>query len=399
MTAVSPGAGGRSGRRALDEALANWRDELVACQTYDRFARTTRDQRRRASYSKLRDIERRHVDLWAGRVREMGGSVPDESRSPRVAALSMLAMVAGDRVAMSAVEHFVEQRLLTRYFDQLEHQPDPATADLLRQVIADEQAHEAGPHGEEALRAGVAGHVPLPFERVDPEAWHGAGASASLRQAIYGVNDGLTATVGIVAGVAAAGSSNQVVLLAGFAGMVASGVSMAGGAYLSSKSQRQVYESQIARERRELVELPDDEKEEMATLYELRGFGHEEAHEIAERIARDPEIFARTHIQDELGVDAEALEDPLREAVVAGVATLFGGFVPLVAFILPWWHGRTALVVALAMSALGLFLMGAARSLVTARPWTRSGAEMLAVGSAAAAAAWVVGRVFNVMTG
>ena len=118
------------------------------------------------------------------------------------------------------------------------------------------------------------------------ERWHGRGGGW-VADAIYGVNDGLGAVFGIVSGVAGATDNQQhYILIAGLAGMMASSLSMGAGAYLANKSEREIYEAEIAREKAEIEENPEEEIEEMALFYQLQGFAPEESQRMAERLAR-----------------------------------------------------------------------------------------------------------------
>src|SRR5438067_10857906 len=128
------------------------------------------------------------------------------------------------------------------------------------------------------------------------ERWHGRGGSW-VADAIYGVNDGLGAVFGIVSGVAGA-TNNQLhyILISGLAGMLASTLSMGAGAYLAAKSEAEVYEAEISRERAEVEENREEEIEEMWLLYELQGFTPEESQKMAERLAEQPEQFVQAMV-------------------------------------------------------------------------------------------------------
>src|SRR5439155_1007141 len=177
--------------------------------------------------------------------------------------------------------------------------------------------------------AGVAGH-----SRDDTE----DGAEAVVRgtgwigDAIYGVNDGLGAVFGIVSGMAGYTGGSEVVLAAGLAGTVASGLSMGAGAYLSSKSQREVYESEVSRERTEIEEDPHEELLELELFYQLKGFSADESRAMAERLHRKPKQFLRTLVQEELGLSEETFPNPWRSTVSAAVSTAIGGLIPIIPF-------------------------------------------------------------------
>src|SRR5205823_4248353 len=208
------------------------------------------------------------------------------------------------------------------------------------------------------------------------EHWHSGGIE-SIRNVIYGVNDGLTATLGVLAGVGGATIDPQVVLVGGLAAMTASGVSMAGGAYLATKSQREIYEDQLARESAEIDAMPELEREELKGIYRAKGLTEKEAETIVARITKDKTIWLETQAREELGLDAGQFENPTREAVVAGVSTLFGGLIPVLGYLI----GRAlagprplvALVITAVICVACLFGMGSARSFFTGKNATRSG--------------------------
>jgi VIT1/CCC1 family predicted Fe2+/Mn2+ transporter len=232
------------------------------------------------------------------------------------------------------------------------------------------------------------------------EEWHGSGIE-SIRNVIYGVNDGLTATLGVLAGVGGATVNPRVVLIGGLSAMVASGVSMAGGAYLASKSQREVFEGQLAREAAEIEVMPDLERAELVRIYRSKGLTRQEARTIVERITSDKKVWLETQAREELGLDVNQFENPVREGLVAGISTLIGGAIPVVGYVLgrlllgPIGNGFAALVVAFAVSAAFLFAIGSARSFFTGKGFGRSGLEMLAVGSVVAALTYGVGLLFR----
>jgi VIT1/CCC1 family predicted Fe2+/Mn2+ transporter len=274
-----------------------------------------------------------------------------------------------------------EGRILRSYLGQMAELEDDGAKRILRQLIPEESAHVRGEESAEA-----------------DESWHSSGVE-SIRNVIYGVNDGLTATLGVLAGVGGATVDPHVVLVGGLAAMTASGVSMAGGAYLATKSQREIYEDQLAREAAEIEAMPDLERLELKGIYQSKGLTAEEAETIVSRITKDKTIWLETQAREELGLDAGQFENPVREAVVAGISTLFGGLVPVVGYLI----GRTVAgprpLVALVITALicvgCLFGMGSARSFFTGKSAFRSGLEMMFVGSVVAVITYAVGSVFR----
>jgi VIT1/CCC1 family predicted Fe2+/Mn2+ transporter len=218
---------------------------------------------------------------------------------------------------------------------------------------------------------------------------------------IYGVNDGLTATLGVLAGVGGATVNPRVVLIGGLSAMVASAVSMAGGAYLSSKSQREVYEGQLAREAAEIEAMPELERAELVKIYRSKGLTPDEAKTIVGRITGDKKVWLETQAREELGLDVREFENPVREGVVAGVSTLVGGAIPVIGYLAgralvgATFSGLAALAFVFVLCGVFLFLIGSARSFFTGKGGVWSGLEMLAVGTVVAAATYLVGVLFR----
>src|SRR6185503_10466389 len=153
---------------------------------------------------------------------------------------------------------------------------------------------------------------------------------------------------------------------------------MGAGAYLASKSEREVYESEVSRERQEIEENPHEELLELELFYQLKGFSPEESRAMAERIHKDPEQFLRTLVHEELGLSKETFPNPWRSTVSAGVSTAIGGFIPIVPFF--FTVGMPAVIASFIISTIAHFAVGAAKTLVTTRSWWSSGLEMTFVG-------------------
>ena len=217
-----------------------------------------------------------------------------------------------------------------------------------------------------------------------------------MADAIYGVNDGLGAVFGIVSGVAGATNNQQhYVLISGLAGMLASALSMGAGAYLAVKSEREVYEAEIGRERKEVEENPEEEQEEMSLFYQLQGFDPEDADRMAERIAQNPDQMVQAMAQQELGLSERHFPNPWISSFSAAASTAVGAFIPIVPFF--FMQGFAAVIAAFVVSIAAHFLVGALKSLITARSWWASGFEMTMVGILEAVVTYGLGRAFGAL--
>jgi VIT1/CCC1 family predicted Fe2+/Mn2+ transporter len=176
---------------------------------------------------------------------------------------------------------------------------------------------------------------------------------------VFGVSDGLVSNVSLILGFASSGVDNSVVRLAGLAGAVAGGISMAAGEWVSISSQNDLIEREIAIERRELVHNVEHETEELAALYEAHGMGTERAVAAAHEVMQQPERALAVHTREELGVDPDSLQSAIWAAGLSLVCFLFGALLPVV----PWFVGGGA-GAAWASLAIGVVAAGAVGGLV-----------------------------------
>ena len=265
---------------------------------------------------------------------------------------------------------------------------DPLCNSILEKVIPDEKAHAERLHAM-SLEAEYG-----PRSRLDAllarEKWHAHGAGSWIGDAIYGVNDGLGAVFGIVSAVAGATSASpKFVLLAGLAGMIGSAFSMGSSAYLAAKSEREVHEAEVARERHEIETDPAHEREELELMYQLKGFTEDEARLLADRLTASPELFLETMVREELGFSEERLPSPWLSALVGGVSTAIGAFFPILPFF--FMSGVPAVLAALGISIVAHFAVGASKTFLTGRSWLAQGLEMTFVGMLGGALAYGFG--------
>ena len=370
-------------------SLANLKLERDAIVLYDALARLEREPRRADAFRMIAGNERRHAEIWAGRLREAGVAVPaaDERPRLRIRFILLVARLFGTR-AVTELVRSLEGDEEEAYLDQ--DSPDVAS------IVADEREHaeiwrrlRAG--GSEAVLPAVA--PPADAGPVD-EAWHHAGRSGSLRAAVFGVSDGLVSNLSLVMGFVGASADRQFVVLAGVAGLLAGAFSMSAGEWISMQSQRELFERQLQLEREELKIMPEQEEAELAAVYRRKGLPAADAARLAHRLMEDPEVALDTKAREELGLDPDELGSPWGAAISSCVAFAIGAFVPLLPFLLT--TGITAFAVAIVLSALALFTVGAAVSLFTGRSTLFSGARQVAIGALAAAVTYGVGHVIGV---
>jgi len=362
-----------------------WRREVEAATTYRHLAERERDPRRRDILKRLADQEDRHAERWATRIEATTGVRPNRKTVEH--GLSWFQRISDNNVVLHRLEQ-EENRAEADYDLLMRRLSDPED-----RRIAEEAKHDEADHA--IILRGLAGGAPAsPRSALDTilrrERWHVRG-TGWIGDAIYGVNDGLGAVFGIVSGMAGYTGGSEVVLAAGLAGTLASALSMGAGAYLASKSEREVYESEVARERREIEEDPHEELLELELFYQLKGFSPDEARTMAERIQQEPKQFLRTLVQEELGLSEETFPNPLRSTVSATISTAVGGFIPIIPFF--FTVGMTAVIASFIISTVAHFAV-ASKALVTVRPWWATGLEMTAVGVVEAAITYSGGLAF-----
>ena len=222
-------------------------------------------------------------------------------------------------------------------------------------------------------------------------------SGGSLRAAVFGANDGLVSNASLILGVAGAAPDNAIILLTGVAGLLAGAFSMGAGEYVSVRSQREMYEHQIALERAELAEYPEEEAEELALIFAARGMDEAEAKRHAGALVRDPSRALETLAREELGLDPADLGSPWGAATSSFLSFALGAAVPLAPFLIV--RGPGVLAVSVAVSAAALFAIGAATSLFTGRGALAGGVRMLGIGACAGALTYTVGKLLGVSLG
>ncbi len=363
-----------------------WRREVEAASTYKHLANREHDPKRRDILLRLADQEEKHAERWSERIAAATGRAPDRKEVER--GLSWFQRISDPNVVLQRLEQ-EENKAEEEYNQLMARLSDPADRKIAEEAMLEERDHAV------ILRTLAGGALPSPRSALDTilrrERWHVRG-HGWIGDAIYGVNDGLGAVFGIVSGMAGYTGGSEVVLAAGLAGTLASALSMGAGAYLSSKSQREVYESEIAREQKEIEEDPHEELMELELFYQLKGFSPEEARTMAERLQKDPKQFLRTLVHEELGLDAATFPNPWRSTLSASVSTAIGGFIPIIPFF--FTVGMPAVIASFVISTLAHFVVGASKSLVTNRSWWASGSEMTLVGILEAAITYGLGLAF-----
>jgi predicted membrane protein (TIGR00267 family) len=215
----------------------------------------------------------------------------------------------------------------------------------------------------------------------------------SLRDVILGGQDGLVNILGIILGVIAGGGSNTVLLATGFAAAITESISMGAVGYTSSLAERDHYRAERERELEEISTTPEAERREIRAIYAAKGFEGDLLERVVETITSSRDSWLDTMMDEELHLQPVATADTVRSSVVITVATLVGHLIPLLPFL---WLARTqALILAIALSAVVLFAVGAYSAVTLVGNWRRYGVKMVAIGLGAAAVGFGVGHLFH----
>jgi VIT1/CCC1 family predicted Fe2+/Mn2+ transporter len=221
----------------------------------------------------------------------------------------------------------------------------------------------------------------------------GLSASSNLRAAVFGLNDGLVSNMSLILGVSGASANPHFVIVAGVAGILAGACSMGAGEYISVLSQREVFEYQIAIEKEELKEYPEEEKDELALIYEARGVSKADARQIANLMIDNPDTGLNTLVREELGLNPEDLVSPIGAMLSSFISFAVGATIPLLPFLLG--HGQWNLSISMGLTGIALFCIGAVLSLYTNRNPFLLGTRMLAIGAAAGVLTFMIGRLLG----
>jgi vacuolar iron transporter family protein len=384
--------GPKNRQETVEVIRRNWRAEVETAQIYRDLAEREENEKRKGILQRMAEAEERHAARWEQKLRDMGEPVPQLPDTLWTRLKRRFTGALGTELAirrMELAEEKHEREFNVQRERALANEPD--VQEFLRTSALEEKAH-ARALSTMATPPSAKSVLDTILKR---ERWHGRGGSW-VADAIYGVNDGLGAVFGIVSGVAGATNNQQhIVLISGLAGMMASSLSMGAGAYLAVKSEREVYEAEIAREKAEVEENPEEEIEEMALFYQLQGFSPQESQAMAARLAEQPEQLVQAMAQSELGLSQQHFGKPWTSASSAALSTAVGAFIPIIPFF--FMSGVAAVVAAFTISIIAHFAVGAVKSLITIRSWWASGFEMTIVGVIEAAVTYGLGLAFGAL--
>jgi VIT1/CCC1 family predicted Fe2+/Mn2+ transporter len=366
---------------SLDRYLSNLQGEIDSAGLYRALAEAESDAHLSEVYRRLAAVEEAHAEFWRQQLAKSGTSAPRPRLGWRTRALAWLARRFGPQFVLPTISS-LEQRDSAQY----DHQPEAVAGGL---PVAERSHNRIVQRIAASIPGGLSGGALAQLERR-----HRSGGNA-LRAAVLGANDGLVSNLSLVMGAAGAVNSGPTILVVGLAGLVAGACSMAIGEWLSVNSAREMNQQQIDVEAEELKRAPEEEKEELALIYQAKGLDETQARALAERLMGNKETALDTLVREELGIDPTELGGSAWAAASSSFLLFaVGAIFPVAPYF--WLHGSAALLASLALSGLALALIGAGTSLFTGRNVVFTSLRSLSLGFAAAAITYGVGRLVGV---
>jgi VIT1/CCC1 family predicted Fe2+/Mn2+ transporter len=367
-----------------DRYRTNLRGEVDSAGLYRALAETEPDPALKRIYARLAAVEEAHAEFWRKQLARIGAKAGALRPGWRTRALAWLARRFGPQFVLPIIT-----ALERRDSSQYDRQPEA----VARGLPAAERSHQ---RIIEAVAGGLPGGVPGgTLARL--EGRHRTGGNA-LRAAVLGANDGLVSNLSLVMGVAGAAVPGRTILLTGLAGLFAGAASMAMGEWLSVTSARELNQRQIAIEADELARVPEEEREELALIYQAKGLDEAQAHALADRLMADKDTALDTLTREELGIDPAQLGgSPWAAAGASFLLFALGAAFPVMPFF--WLDGAASVIASLALAGMALMLIGVGTALFTGRGAVYASVRQLLIGFAAAAMTYGVGRFVGVTLG
>jgi VIT1/CCC1 family predicted Fe2+/Mn2+ transporter len=287
-----------------------------------------------------------------------------------------------------------------RHFVSFHHNPDIVKiAGICRRQMRDNPVRQLSPSKRGPMPSVIDRLAAIPlrvrafFE--PPASPHETRGASVVRPIVFGATDGLVCNLSLIMGVAgAAGEDPHSIIIAGVAGLLAGGFSMAVGEYVSVRSQRELLEYQIDLQRHQLHHTPEQERGILREIYEAKGLSWAEADLIVRRIMRDPERAIDTFVREEIGLSAETMGSPVAAGLGSLCAFALGAFVPLLPFLI-LGSGQAAFALSIAASGIALFAVGLGVSRLTHRRAIWTGVRQAGLGGLAAAVTFGIGSLLG----
>jgi len=373
-----------SNDKDIKRYFGNRQKEVDGAALYLALAESEKQPQMVELYKRLAASEVKHAVAWEKKLEALKVVIPARAPSQRAKILIWLAKRFGPQFILPTIAG--NEKADSNAYDG---QPDEEA----RKFSKDEKSHARMLSVAANSTGGISGGSVAQLE-----GRHRAGGGNALRAAVLGANDGLVLILSLTMGVAGATNSNSAVLIAGLAGVLAGAGSMALGEWLSVQSSRELYENQLKIEAEEIAETPEEEQEELALIYQSKGLPEDRARELASHMMADKDSILDTLAREELGIDPDELGGSAYEAAFTSFFLFaVGAIFPIFPFF--FWSGTTAIYMSLAISGVGLFIIGAAITLMTGRSIWFSGTRQVLVGLAASILTFGIGKLIGVSLG
>jgi VIT1/CCC1 family predicted Fe2+/Mn2+ transporter len=354
-------------------------DECNSALLYETLASLEKDARLSEVYRRIAKTEIKHAQVWANKLTDAQQDVPEFKPSARTRIMIWLSRKFGPGMLLSNIQAMEEEG--SAGYGAIAGLGEMAASEVSHAFLITQITS--------SVKGGLEGGVLAQLE-----GRHRSAGGNALRAAVLGANDGLVSNLSLVMGVAGAAVGNRAILITGLAGMLAGAISMALGEWLSVQSSRELFSHQIAVEKEEIENAPEEEAEELALIYEARGLKPEQARTLADQILANKESAVQTLAREELGLDPQELGGSAWEAALTSFALFtLGAIIPVTPFIFS--TGMKAVFLSIALSVMGLFGLGAVITLFTGRKVLFSGMRMVIFGLLAAAVTYGIGSLIG----
>lgn len=367
----------------MERYQRSYRAEQEGSLLYQELAKVEPNPRLADLYRRMAETEQRHAAIWAEKLHSSHQLTPAYAPGWRIRTLIWLAKRFGVNAVLPMISTM--EREASQEYDG---QPEARAAGMPAQERSHARLFRAV---QVSTGGGVAGPILAQFE-----GRHRNTGGNALRAAVLGASDGLTTNLSLVMGVAGANLPGHTILFTGIAGMLAGALSMSIGEWLSVQSARELYTHQIAVERQELADFPEEEQEELALIYQAKGIDQETARKMAERLITEGSkevtqgAALDTLAREELGIDPKELGGSAWEASITSFLLFaVGAIIPVIPFIFA--SGWFAVLVSLLLGILGLFVVGVGITLTTGASLLKSGGRQVLLGVLASAITFALG--------
>ena len=362
-------------RSLLDAAKKILLHKLLQIRGYKILVDRAKDDRIRQLLYRIVNDEEKIVEFWSVRMGELGGKVETSSILGDWKVGLMMSILGTKGFFEWAVVG--EEEGIQDLAIQAEKIQDIIVSETWSRFASDERMHL------DRMRKEVLGM----------EAWEIHGGSG-VRDMIFGANDGLVSTLAFVAGVMGAITDSYVVLLSGIAELFAGTISMAAGAYQSSKSELELLERESQKEEIK-ARTPEEEKDQLISFYETEGYTKDEAEAIVKRITDEKEFSINTDTLKEIGLAPEEIGSPIKAGILCGLSFGISAIVPILPFAFKTLTAIDALKISILATMASLFGIGAMKTIFSRKNWIRSGFEMMIIGASASAITYLIGALFS----